>query len=220
MTYFLPRYFDIRLLRKTRTDRQPEEINIVDLRRYQVDHPIPVNPFQQLLVEFVAALQPEAHQPHDYLGRYFEAIVGQHERFEIMSQIDVLPDERLQVLHAVQPQHEPQLQGPEAASQWNLPVAVVRHTAVLVVPQVQGIDVEGVHQPRGIFQPHGRAVEVDQHPLVGIEVEGVSSFYALHQVSEFRADEGRTRVGGVHVEPNVLLVADDADFVESVESAG
>lgn len=55
--------------------------------------------------------------------------------------------------------------------------------------QVQGIDVEGVYDVRRVLEPHGRAIKVHQHPLVGIEIERIRHLDALHQVSEFRADE-------------------------------
>jgi len=57
------------------------------------------------------------------------------------------------------------------------------------VLQVQGIDIEGVYDVCRVLQPHSRAIKVDQHPLVGIEVERIRHLHAVHQVPEFRADE-------------------------------
>jgi len=97
--------------------------------------------------------------------------------------------------------------------------AVVWRCALLLVLEVERVDVEGVDQPGGVLEPHGGAVEVDQHPLVRVEVERVCFVDAAHQRSELGTDEGRACVGGVHVQPDALLLADDADLVQSVERA-
>lgn len=85
--------------------------------------------------------------------------------------------------------------------------------------EIERIDVEGVHDPRRLLQPHGRTIEVDQQPLVRIEVKRVGPFDALHQVPEFRTDESRTGVSGVHVQPDAVLVANGAQLVQGVERA-
>lgn len=91
---------------------------------------------------------------------------------------------------------------------------------MLIVLQVKRVDVEGVDNPQGVLQPHGGAVEVNQHPLVRVKVEGVGLLYALHEVAVFRTDEGRTSVGCVYVQPDVVIVADLAKLVKPVEGAG
>lgn len=148
-----------------------------------------VQPLQQGLVGLVVAFKSETNQSQDHLFRDLEPVVRPDQRLEVLGQFDVLPDKFLQVLHAVEPQNEPQLQGSETSAQGDLPMSVIRGGALLLVLEVQGIDVEGVHQPGGVLQPHGGAVEVDQHPLVGVEVEGVGSFDAFEQVTELGADE-------------------------------
>ena len=56
----------------------------------------------------------------------------------------------------------------------------------------------------GVPDPHGGAVEVDQHPLVGVEVEAVRQLHPVQERPELRADEGATRVRRVYVEPQSL----------------
>ena len=54
--------------------------------------------------------------------------------------------------------------------------------------------------------PHGAAVEVDHHPLVGVHVEALRPLHAPHQRPELRADEGAARVRRVYVQPQALGV--------------
>ena len=54
--------------------------------------------------------------------------------------------------------------------------------------------------------PHGAAVEVDHHPLVGVHVEALRPLHAPHQRPELRADEGAARVARVHVQPRAQLL--------------
>ena len=54
--------------------------------------------------------------------------------------------------------------------------------------------------------PHGRAVKVDHQPLAGVEGDGVRELNSFHPLPELGAHEGRTCVGGVHVEPELLLL--------------
>ena len=55
--------------------------------------------------------------------------------------------------------------------------------------------------------PHGGAVEVDHHPLGGIEGERLRVLHARHEVPELGADERRARVRRVHVHPDAFLLA-------------
>ena len=47
--------------------------------------------------------------------------------------------------------------------------------------------------------PHSRAVKVDKHPLIGVEVEGVGMLYAPEEVLELWTDEGTSCIGGIHM---------------------
>lgn len=67
---------------------------------------------------------------------------------------------------------------------------VIGRRSLYVVLQVQGIHVKCVDHISGIFQPHCRAIEIHQHPLVRVKIEGICQFDSFHQISEFRAYEG------------------------------
>lgn len=58
-----------------------------------------------------------------------------------------------------------------------------------------------------MHSPHGSAVEVNHHPLAWVEGERVSALDAFEPAPELRANEGGAGVGGVHVQPHLLLFA-------------
>ena len=128
----------------------------------------------------------------------------------------------LQPLHAVVTQHEPQLERPETASQRHLPVPVVEHRAARrrLVQQVLGQDGQGVDQGSAVGYPEAGAIEVGEHPFVGIETVTVGVFDTVMQVMVFRADDGRAGHGGIHVEPQALHSADPPDIRNRVERVG
>ena len=55
--------------------------------------------------------------------------------------------------------------------------------------------------------PHRGAVEVHHEPLWRVESETVGELNAVHPDPELRADEGGPGVGGIHVEPHLLIFA-------------
>jgi len=67
-------------------------------------------------------LEPEADEAHSGGTDELEAGVLEDEPLELLGEGDVLADVLLQPLDAVDAQHEPQLEGPEATAQRNLPV--------------------------------------------------------------------------------------------------
>merc|ERR1719474_2226275 len=60
----------------------------------------------------------------------------------------------------------------------NVPVPVVRNSALMLVLQVKWVDVEGINNFPGVLHPHSRAVKVDQHPFVWVEVERLCKLYS------------------------------------------
>ena len=56
----------------------------------------------------------------------------------------------------------------------------------------------------GVSDPHGRAVEVNQHPLVRVEVEAVGELDPVQKGPELGTYEGASGVGSIHVEPETL----------------
>ena len=79
-------------------------------------------------------------------------------------------------------------------------------TLVHVYLEVERIDVESVDQLVLVLHPHGGAVEIDEQPLVHVEVEGVGELDAVEDGPVLRADEGAARVARVHVQPRAQLL--------------
>ena len=46
-----------------------------------------------------------------------------------------------------------------------------RYLALVSMFEIDWVNGESIHGEAGILEPHGRAVKVDQHPFVGVEVE-------------------------------------------------
>ena len=94
--------------------------------------------------------------------------------------------------------------------------------------------------------PHSGAVEMDHHPFGRIESDRVGEFDTVEPVAEFRAQESRSSVGGIDVQPEIfwstfrlnlnkwiynffparwssfkiMIFTDDADLSQMVKSAG
>ena len=85
-------------------------------------------------------------------------------------------------------------------------LAARQSTPAHVYLEVEGIDVESVDQLVLVLHPHGGAVEVDEQPLVHVEVEGVGELDAVEDGPVLRADEGAARVARVHVQPRAQLL--------------
>lgn len=215
--HLLPRVIDIGGLGESRTNRHTQEVRIVDLRWHQMNLATSVDALEQCLVQLVGSLQSKASQSHLNSAEDLEAFIRNAQGFELLGEGAVATDVGLDVLNSVQPEHEPQLEGTETTTQRDLPVTVVRSGSLHVVLQVERVDVERVDDPVRLLQPHGTAVKVDQHPLVGVEVERIGRFDSLHQRTVLGTDEGRPGVRSVHVDPDVVLVADWTELVETIE---
>lgn len=219
LSHLCPGQVNILSLREPRAHSHAQEIHVIDLGRHQMDLSTAIDPLQQLLTDGVLSLQAEAYQSHCHLSHNLKALVLAARRLKLLRKVAMPADVLLQVLHSVQTQDEPQLQGAEPASQWDLPVTVVRSGSLHVVLQIQRIDVKGIHDPSGILQPHRTAIKVHQHPLVGIEVERVRTLNALHQVPVLWTDERRSRISSVHMHPHVVLVAHRTNLVQFIKGA-
>ena len=134
----------------------------------------------------------------------------------------MLANVMLQAFDAVVADHEPQLQRAEAASQLNVPVAVVDDCSRFggLIPQVFRQDAQGLNQRLAVGDPEAVAVEVGEHPFMRIEVVAVGEFDAALQVAEFRAEHGGARHGRVHMQPQIVLAADFADRGDRVHGVG
>merc|ERR1719495_3005726 len=104
-------------------------------------------------------------------------------------------------------------------TQRNLPMSIVWHLSLMSMFQVHRIHRERFNGEARVLEPHCRAVKVDQHPLVGVEVEGISELYAVEKRSELRTYERGPGIGGVHVQPESQLLADWSDLLKIVKRA-
>ena len=132
----------------------------------------------------------------------------------------MVPDPGADALRSEGPDHEPELQRPEPAPELDPPVPVVVHPALQTGLQVFRHDGEGPDEGLGVPDEVGRAVEVGEHPLVGIEHEGVRVFDPAAHPPELGEDQGRPRVGRIHMEPDVVVPADASDLLQRVNGGG
>ena len=58
----------------------------------------------------------------------------------------------------------------------------------------------------GNHSPHCGAVKVHHQPLARVEGDGVRELNPFHPLPELGTHEGRTRVGGVYMEPELFLL--------------
>lgn len=168
----------------------------------------PVDALQQVFIQLILAFEAEADKAHLNFGSEFKARVFETERFKLLGEADVTTNvglkvgiylastrilkvsiSYLKIFNSIKAKNKPKLECSESSSQWNLPMTIVWRRSLLVVLEIKWVNVEGVHNPFGVFQPHRRAVEVDEQPFMWVEVERFSVFNTLHPVSVFWADE-------------------------------
>src|SRR5260370_32659629 len=132
------------------------------------------------------------------------------------------PDMELQSLYPVMPDHEPQLQRAEAPTQRNMPVTVVGHLAGSrgLRAQILRHYREAIDQRLAVGHIEATAVEVGEHPLVGVKDVAVSQLYSPVHGAELRTQRRRARHGRIGVQPEAVLAADGADLRQRIESHG
>ncbi len=128
------------------------------------------------------------------------------------------PNVVTQACDAVVANDEPELQGPEAPSQGDLPVAIVDHGPGLggLVAQVLRKHAERPDQGRPVRHVEAVTVEVGEHPLVWIEAVAVRQLDPRVKVAMLRAEGRRARHGAVDVEPQVFVTADPTDLGQRI----
>jgi hypothetical protein len=125
-------------------------------------------------------------------------------------------------MDAVVPDHEPELERPEAAAERHVPVAVVEHRPRLgrLVLEELRQDAQRTDEHGPVGHEKGVAVEVGEHPLVRVEAVAVGRFEAVVDRAQLRAERRGAGHGGVDVQPEVLGAADAADLGQRVDGPG
>src|SRR4051794_31005338 len=127
---------------------------------------------------------------------------------------------RAQPLDSITAQHKPELEGPEASAELNTPVPEIDYRVVLRSTEILRGDPERAEQGLAVPDVVGAAVEVDQHPLVGIDHHAVRLLHTLKQRTELRNDGSSSSIGRVHMKPDGVLLADLGDGRKRIDSSG
>src|ERR1035437_8853004 len=115
---------------------------------------------------------------------------------------------------------EPELQGAEAPSQRQAPVAQVLDLVVGARAQIAGTGGHDADEVLGIAHVIQRAIEGHAEPLVGIEHQRIGAFDSLPHPAAFRKQHGGAGHGGVDVQPEAELARDPGHGGEGVERGG
>ena len=118
------------------------------------------------------------------------------------------------------PEHEPELQGAEPSSELDPPVPVVLHPSSFTRFQVFGKDIKGSDKRFRVLYIISRAVEIREHPLVGIEHEAVRFLYPIAHPAEFGEHQPGPCIGSIHMEPDVAPAANSSDLGKGIDSGG
>src|SRR6185312_10598489 len=115
--------------------------------------------------------EPGRHMPHahrlEWYGRKpLPTGCGVDLRGEPARVLEVAAQALLQPLHALLADEEPELERPEAAAEWNAPVAEVPDFRIRGRAQVAGIGRHHAHQVLRIAHEVGGAVERSPQPFV------------------------------------------------------
>ena len=114
---------------------------------------------------------------------------------------------------------EPELEGTEASTERDLPIAIVDHRTGLgrSIPQVFGEDAQAPDEGRPIGDEEAIAVEGREHPLVRVETVAVCRFKPSVDESKLRAQSGSPRHRRIDVEPQPFLAADSPDLGKGID---
>ena len=160
----------------------------------------------------------DAQQVQRVRGDDVEALVLVHPAGQRVGEADVAADHLLDREHAVEAQHEPQLEGPEPAAERDLPVAVVDGPGVGGRrTQVLGQDAQGAEQRAAVGGPVQAGVEADAHPLVRVGDVAVGALEPGVHPAVLLGERGDAAHRRVDVQPHALGRADLADLDRRIE---
>src|SRR5258708_35770842 len=100
----------------------------------------------------------------------------------------MLADVELQALNTVVTKHEPKLERAEPAAKRNLPITVINYGAGFsrLVAQIFRQNAQASDQNLAVEDIKTVAIEVGEHPFVGIEAVAGSILEAIMNVAQFR----------------------------------
>ena len=179
----------------------------VELRVREVHVSAGVHGLHHLFRRVVAVAVPEADQVQRRVDGELELVAVDDPLFERLGQLDMPANVVAEPLGAVVADHEPEFQGPKTTAQWHVPVTVVEHFAGVrgLIAQILGQDAQGVDQCLAIIDEKRIAVEVREHPLVGVESVAISRLDTVIDEAEFRADGRRPGHRRVDVQPEPVF---------------
>src|SRR5258708_10247916 len=101
----------------------------IQFRVRQINVTAAVELFHQRLIDRVSAAMTKADEVQRDRGSQFESWIRPNPSRKLVGQPYVLANMMLQALDAIVPNHEPQLERPEAAAELDVPVAIVKNCA-------------------------------------------------------------------------------------------
>ena len=138
----------------------------------------------------------------------------------VAGQVELLVEGVGERLCAVELEGEPDAQAPEGAGELGGVLGVVGQAHVGEVLEVLGARRVGVFEDRTVPHDQTAAAVGQEHPLVGVEGDGVGSLDALESLVAALGELEEAAVGGVDVEPEVVLLGEVGQVVQGVDGAG
>ena len=132
---------------------------------------------------------------------------------------NMVADDLLKAGHAIASDHEPQLQGPESAAEFQRQLRIVGDPLGILRHQVGRGNRHRLPEILDRFHEMRRTVEIRHQPFMRIHHQRVGKLYATRDIAEFRADQGGTGPGGVDMREQPFLARDWQDLVEPVAGA-
>ena len=188
------------------------------VRIHRIDKPR-VELIQPFAISISRRAQPEAEQaepgPAGDLEARRVADTGRHG----VGPGNMVADDLLKTGHAVAADHEPQLQGPEAAAKFQRQLRIVGDPLGVLGHQIGRGDRHRLAEILDRFHEMRRTVEIRHQPFMRIHHQRVGKLYATRHIAEFRADQGGTGPGGVDMREQPFLARDWQNLVEPVAGA-
>src|SRR5471032_1488141 len=176
--------------------------------------------FQDLAVFVVGAPVAETDDREGVRRGNFKTRVGGDFPGQVLRHADVAAHHLCQAFAAEPAQDEPELQGAEAPTERHAVIHQVDGAGVLLSPQIFGDQGEGAAQHIGAGGVKNAAIHGCGKPLVWVGDEAVGAVAAFKRPAELGRQGGGTGVGGVYVQPDVVLTAEVRDGGNGIDAGG